>query len=301
MSSHYSDSALKRVLEIQRSYTPIAKTLADFKKVNLPFDFQKAVVPEWYAELKANNTFVDWTTLPTHSFLDNDLFKAKIDFETPVSKMFEAIKIDYPSWLDQTNLAKRYLDMKTPVFGSYADKMFSDLAFDAFNLQRIYEAVEGDEEAEQEYSEVAELIITEGPRIQNLIQEVYRDEGRLLTVQPYEFEEMIAELLHAKNFEVKLTKRTRDNGYDIIALQEIGGLPFEILVECKRYTKKPVGVEIIRSFSHVIDKQNANKGLIVTSSYFTKDATREAKIKGLRLELKDRIEILKWVKDYVGN
>lgn len=77
-----------------------------------------------------------------------------------------------------------------------------------------------------------------------------------------------------QGFEVELSKQTRDNGYDILALKNVIGLsPVKYLVECKRYAeKRKVGVELIRSFKEVLQTENANKGIIATTSYFTKPA-----------------------------
>jgi restriction system protein len=57
-----------------------------------------------------------------------------------------------------------------------------------------------------------------------------------------------------------------------------------------------VRVDMIRAFKNVISEQNANKGIIVTTSYFTTDAKREQT--PYILDFKDKGDIMDWVKDY---
>jgi restriction system protein len=111
----------------------------------------------------------------------------------------------------------------------------------------------------------------------------------------------MAELLRSRDFEVFLTKKTKDGGTDIIALQNMAGLPFKMLIECKRYTaNRKIYVEIIRGFSHVVNTNKANKGIIFTTSYFTADAKKEQELSmPYLLGLRDYHDIIQWVNAYV--
>jgi restriction endonuclease Mrr len=123
-----------------------------------------------------------------------------------------------------------------------------------------------------------EIIIDESKKTKKIITDIYKDNLKLFTIESREFEELIAELLLSQGFKVELTGKTRDNGYDIIAIKYIDDHnPLKFLVECKRYTNRKVGVEIIRGFKEVIDTEKANRGIIVTTSYFTKDAIKKQK------------------------
>ncbi len=142
-------------------------------------------------------------------------------------------------------------------------------------------------------------VINESNRIKHIITNVYNDHKQLFQVSPREFEEMIAELLLAQGFEVNLTKQTRDNGYDILAIKKIGlHEPLKFLVECKRYKTQKVGVDIIRSFKEVINTENANRGIIVTTSYFTKDALKKQKETPYLLDYQDKDKVMGWVNEY---
>lgn len=146
------------------------------------------------------------------------------------------------------------------------------------------------------------IIITETQRVKEIIREIYLNNIKIFTVHPREFEKIIAELLYNQGFEVELTKQTRDNGYDILALKYIDNFsPMKYLVECKRYNEKnKVGVEIIRSFKEVIATEQANKGIIVTSSYFTLDAIKKQKETPYLLDYKNKDELINWVNEYMN-
>lgn len=144
------------------------------------------------------------------------------------------------------------------------------------------------------------ISLEEVKRVKSIIGDIYKDNNILYKIEPHEFEEVVAELLFYRNFEVELTKRTRDGGYDILALQKVSGIPFKLLVECKRYrSDRPVDIQIVRSFMDVIHEENANAGLIVTTSYFTQPVKERQAKKPYLLNLEDRIDVLDWVEKYI--
>lgn len=81
-------------------------------------------------------------------------------------------------------------------------------------------------------------------------------------MDPRKFEELIAELLRAKGYEVELTPRTRDGGFDILAIKK-GDLGSALtLVECKRYAEtNKVDVGIVRGLYGVVEEKRATQGL----------------------------------------
>lgn len=147
--------------------------------------------------------------------------------------------------------------------------------------------------------EIKEIQIDESSKIKRIITDIYKDNSALLKISPREFEEMIAEILRSQGFETELTKQTRDNGYDILAIKPVDGhAPLKYLVECKRFTNKPVGVEIIRGFKNVVDSENANMGIIVATSYFTRDAYKKKKETPYILDFRDKDAVMDWVNEY---
>lgn len=144
------------------------------------------------------------------------------------------------------------------------------------------------------------IYVSDTDRIKGLLRDVYRKRVDLHGIPPRDFEQMVAELLESHGFEVELTKQTKDNGYDILALKRMHGFgPVKYLVECKRYREdRKVGVEIIRSFKEVIVTEKANKGLIVTTSYFTLGALEKKKENPYLLDYKDKEDIIEWINTY---
>ena len=161
---------------------------------------------------------------------------------------------------------------------------------------------EGDSEPEDSVSPIlSPLYLAEGKLLQALIHELYTKEREFLDLKPREFEKIIAELLRSQGFETELTKQTRDGGYDIRAFCKIDGqFPMKFLVECKRYREdRKVGVEIVRAFKQVVFEEGANKGILVATSYFTKDAKDKQQETPWLLDYRDKDAVMKWIEDYL--
>lgn len=87
------------------------------------------------------------------------------------------------------------------------------------------------------------------------------------------FEELIAEILIRKGYNVELTSVTRDGGKDIYAARQDDLGSFLYLVECKKYAPNHhVGIDVIQRLYGVVSDEKATAGIIVTTSYFTKSA-----------------------------
>lgn len=120
-------------------------------------------------------------------------------------------------------------------------------------------------------------------------------------LSPRKFEELVARLFKDKGYEVTLTQATRDGGYDFLAKINNGITSTVLLGECKRYKREnKVGVEVVRGMYGVTEAHRANQGLIITSSYFTKDAREEQLRIGNRIGLKDFNNLVEWLKPYGG-
>ncbi|MEC3876694.1 restriction endonuclease [Chryseobacterium salviniae] len=172
--------------------------------------------------------------------------------------------------------------------------------YDFADLIKDYEETEVADNNVIEELSTKQIILDETTRIKQIIFEIYLNNEQLYKLHPREFEQLIAELLYNKGFEIELTKQTRDNGYDILAMKYINGFsPIKYLVECKKYAEnRKIGVEIVRSFKEVLSTEQANKGLIVTTSYFSRDAIKKQKETPLLLEYKDKNEVINWVNEY---
>ena len=122
---------------------------------------------------------------------------------------------------------------------------------------------------------------------------------KLYDINPRKFEELIASILKDLGFDVELTKATRDGGRDIIANIRNSVANFLAYVECKRYAPdNKIDVGIIRQVQGVHYTHKPSKSIIVTTSFFTKDAKEEAQLIENQLELKDFNDIKNWLENY---
>lgn len=98
----------------------------------------------------------------------------------------------------------------------------------------------------------------------------------LLEMEPSAFERLTQRLLRESGFvQVEVTGRSGDGGIDGKGIMRLGGLlSFHVFFQCKRY-KGSVGPSHIRDFRGAMTGR-ADKGLIITTGSFTKDATSEA-------------------------
>lgn len=95
-------------------------------------------------------------------------------------------------------------------------------------------------------------------------------------LSPAGFERLCKRLLTECGFQnVQVTGKSGDHGIDGIGLLEINDLvSFKVLFQCKRY-KDSVGAPQIRDFRGAMQGR-ADKGIIITTGYFTKEAKLEA-------------------------
>ena len=121
-----------------------------------------------------------------------------------------------------------------------------------------------------------------------LLQHVKNNPAIIDKLSPREFEEMICDLLDAQGYKVELTKQTRDGGKDIIVTQKSIMGDFCIYVECKKYDKaNPVRVKLVRELYGTVMADNVTAGLMITTSYYTKDALEYRETVKNRITLKD--------------
>lgn len=110
-------------------------------------------------------------------------------------------------------------------------------------------------------------------------EEEMHSENLLLVIQslsPAGFERICKRLLTECGFQnVQVTGKSGDNGIDGIGLLEINHLvSFKVLFQCKRY-KESVGAGQVRDFRGAMQGR-ADKGIILTTGRFTKEARNEA-------------------------
>ncbi len=100
--------------------------------------------------------------------------------------------------------------------------------------------------------------------------------GILLKMESKAFERLIQRLLRESGFiQVEVTGQSGDGGIDGKGIMRLGGLlSFHVIFQCKRYNGS-VGAGQVRDFRGAMVGR-ADKGLLVTTGNFTKDAVKEA-------------------------
>ncbi len=110
-----------------------------------------------------------------------------------------------------------------------------------------------------------------------------------------EFERVCKRILENMGFTVETTKTTGDGGIDLIAYNSQPLISGKYIIQCKRYTGS-VGEPVIRDLYGVITSERANKGILMTSGTFTKQAQVFAMEKPI--ELIDGVKLQELLKEY---
>lgn len=97
-----------------------------------------------------------------------------------------------------------------------------------------------------------------------------------------DFERQVHALLKNMGFEAEITKASGDGGIDIIAHSKEHITGGKYIIQCKDWSK-PVGEPPVRDLYGVVTAENANKGILITTSSFTSPAINFAAGKPLEL------------------
>lgn len=104
----------------------------------------------------------------------------------------------------------------------------------------------------------------------------------LMELSPFEFENLINNLFGRIGFDCKTTQPSRDGGVDVVAFDPRPILGGKVVIQAKRY-KNTVGVSAVRDLYGTMINEGANKGILVTTSHYGKDAYDFSKDKPVEL------------------
>lgn len=104
----------------------------------------------------------------------------------------------------------------------------------------------------------------------------------LMDLNPFEFEQLVANLFGRMGLESKLTRSSRDGGVDCVAYDARPVLGGKVVIQAKRY-RHTVGVSAVRDLFGTMMNEGANKGILVTTSGYGPDAFEFAKDKPIEL------------------
>lgn len=111
-----------------------------------------------------------------------------------------------------------------------------------------------------------------------------------------EFEKLLAKILEAFEYEIELSKGSKDGGVDLIAIKKNTDFgEHKYLIQAKRYNNK-VGIEPVERLMFLRQEYGASKACLVTTSQFTAGAWKHARNYNYLLELKDFERLQVWIK-----
>lgn len=132
-----------------------------------------------------------------------------------------------------------------------------------------------------------------------LIAYLARHPEKMHDLQPRKFEELVAELFKDMGYDVELTPATCDGGFDVRAIKKSALGTALVLIECKRYAHNhPVGVEVVRGLYSIVAKQDATRGIVATTSRFTRGAKKEQQELRYRMSLADHQMLVEYCQTY---
>jgi len=97
------------------------------------------------------------------------------------------------------------------------------------------------------------------------------------------FEQECKAVLEKMGFSCETTKISGDGGIDLRAHSNQPFFSGIYIIQCKDWKNRPVGEKEIRDLYGTITSERANKGILITSSYFTKAALSFAQGKNIEL------------------
>lgn len=156
----------------------------------------------------------------------------------------------------------------------YEDAAFCESCGFKLSEKKVEEKqIVDDVETDNDINIESELLEDEEP-VTNLN---FTDLGRKL-------EEAVEQILQAQGYKTQRNLRTETSTgsreVDILARKKIKGKEIVKAVECKNWTN-PVDLKHIVYFCDLLEKKEYKIGLFVTTSYFTEQASNQAKLKGI--------------------
>jgi restriction system protein len=120
----------------------------------------------------------------------------------------------------------------------------------------------------------------------------------LFSLSPRDFEYLVEKTFRGMGYQTELTKPVKDGGRDIIAKRGKVGHKEKVLVECKLHRHK-IGVQVVRSLFGVVADEKVNKGIVVSTSKFTKGAV-EFSARNPKIELIDGGQLVSLMNEHIG-
>jgi restriction system protein len=131
-----------------------------------------------------------------------------------------------------------------------------------------------------------------------LITHLVAHPEELYSLSARAFEEFVANLLGRLYPEasIRLSPPGRDDGIDIALERRTVVGPEELLIQCKRYMREnKVGITVLKQLYADVNDRSATRGMVVTTSFFTKPALEYIRRAKYRLSGADFDMLRQWL------
>lgn len=118
------------------------------------------------------------------------------------------------------------------------------------------------------------------------------------SISDRQLEFLVAKLYEQMGYSTTVTKQTRDGGCDVIAQRRETGRLEKLLIEVKHHVN-PIGISKVRELLGVVSSEKVNKGVLITTHRFSKDASDFAKLNP-HIELIPSGSFIKLLNEYLG-
>jgi restriction endonuclease Mrr len=116
-----------------------------------------------------------------------------------------------------------------------------------------------------------------------------------------QFERVLGSIFRNQGFQSELGPGSGDGGIDLRLISKDAVGPIITLVQAKKWhPSRPIPLEIVAALYGVVEAENANRGLIATTSRFLPSAQEFAEARGTRLVLAGPEIIANWCRAVVG-
>jgi len=172
---------------------------------------------------------------------------------------------------------------------------------ESFDPQQVVREVREQHRQEREARQLDEPEVADDANVPAEVESWRQQLHHLLTevIDPTAFERLVQRLLRESGFiHVEVTGRSGDGGIDGKGIARINGiLSFHVIFQCKRYSGA-VSASHVRDFRGAMVGR-ADKGLLITTGTFTRDAIREATRDGAPpLDLIDGEQLAEKLKEF---
>jgi hypothetical protein len=213
----------------------------------------------------------------------------------------EGISASSPLWIDERFISgKPFLAIGVgPVGFGIVDPSYTRKTFEGRFSKELISEIRG---SARKYD--AQVRIRAQQLIYEIVQKRVNREKLLETLDPFDFEEVVAELLNDNGFDVFLTPRTSDGGKDVIAAYSTDMGTNLMMVECKRRkTEKTLGPLEARALMGVFGmEKRKGKGydcaMLVTTAKKIGPSALECEDVFSELSIKDYNGLMNWIETY---